>query len=296
MDNLQLLASGIATGSIYALIGLALTLTYSTTRVINFAVGEMAMLAAMSASTLVATGMPLAVAGLGGVAIGCATGLVMYLLAIRPAQRRGATVLTLVIVTLAVHMFLEGIGLILWGTTPRALPAFTGGDPVHFGSVVLERQSLWVVAATAVILVALHRFFFGTMLGRALRACAVNPTGSRLMGISVVRMGALAFVLAGALAGVAGLLIDPATFAQYDMGLNLAVKGFVAAVIGMMVRPGQAVVGGLLLGMLEGLAAGNLASGYRDMVAFVVLIAVLLWRAAPALRQGILAVAEENRD
>lgn len=289
---LQLIATGLTTGAIYALLGLGLTLTYSTTRVVNVAIGEFAMIGALSAVTLVSLGWPLLPALIIATLLGALVATGMYLATIRPSQRRGASLLTLLIVTIAMHLALKGLGLILWGTRSYTLPAFWAGPPIPILTAVVTRQSLFVLGAAAVVLAGMYLFFTRTLLGKALRACAVNPMGTRLMGIPVYRMGVLAFALSGALSAAAGVLITPDTLATYDMGLILGLKGFVGAVIGGLSSYPVTVAGCLLLGLLESLAAGLLPSGYRDAVSFLVLIAILMWRAVTVLRHGIL-VAEE---
>ena len=291
----QLIATGVTTGAIYALLGLGLTLTYSTTRVVNVAIGEFAMIGALSAISMHRAGLPLMIALVGAVVLGAALAGVMYLLTIRPGQRKGASLLSLLIVTIAMHLTLKGIGLIIWGTRSYSLPPFARGEPVRIFDAVVTRQSLLILGVTALIVIALYFFFSRTLLGKALRASAVNVIGSRLMGIPVYRMGLLAFVLSGALAAAGGVLITPDTLATYDMGLLLGLKGFVGAVIGRLSSYPMTVAGCVLLGLLESLSAGLLPSGYRDAVAFGVLIAILIYRALPALRHGVLA-AEEAHD
>lgn len=291
----QLIATGVTTGAIYALLGLGLTLTYSTTRVVNVAIGEFAMIGALSAISMHRAGLPLMIALVGAVVLGAALAGVMYLLTIRPGQRKGASLLSLLIVTIAMHLTLKGIGLIIWGTRSYSLPPLARGEPVRIFDAVVTRQSLLIMGVTALIVIALYFFFSRTLLGKALRASAVNVIGSRLMGIPVYRMGLLAFVLSGTLAAAGGVLITPDTLATYDMGLLLGLKGFVGAVIGRLSSYPMTVAGCVLLGLLESLSAGLLPSGYRDAVAFGVLIAILIYRALPALRHGVLA-AEEAHD
>ena len=291
----QLIATGITTGAVYALLGLGLTLTYSTTRVVNVAIGEFATIGALSAVSMHRAGLPLIIALGGAVVLGAAIAGVMYLLTIRPGQRKGAGLLSLLIMTIAIHLVLKGVALIVWGTRSYSLPSFTQGEPLHVFNAVITRQSLWIVGVTLVIVISLYYFFSRTLLGKALRASAVNVIGSRLMGIPVYRMGLLAFALSGALAAAGGVLITPDTLATYDMGLLLGLKGFVGAVIGRLSSYPVTVAGCLLLGLLESLSAGLLPSGYRDAVAFGVLVAILIYRALPALRHGVLA-AEEAHD
>ncbi|MBX6351098.1 MAG: branched-chain amino acid ABC transporter permease [Clostridia bacterium] len=292
----QLLVSGLANGAIYALLGLGLVLMYTTTRTVNVAVGEFATFGALLTVSLLSAGLSLLASVLVSLAAVAALGAAFYTVAIEPARRRGADVLRLMIVTIAVHLVLEGVALIFWGTSGYALPPFTPGPPVRLGLAVLDRQRIWILVASAAALLLLWAFFRGSLLGRALRASAVNPLGARLVGIPVARMGVVAFTIAGAFGALSGALVTPVTLATYDMGFMLGLKGFVGAAIGGLTDYPLTVLGCLFLGVVESLAAGFLPSGYRDAVAFVVLIAVLLWRALPLLRHGVLVSEQAAQD
>ena len=170
-----------------------------------------------------------------------------------------------------------GAALIAWGTDPLAVAAFSAGPPLVLGGAVVVRQGVWVLAVAAVVFAALWWFFTRTYAGAAVQACAVNPRAARLMGIRVERVALLAWALAGAVGATAGAVIAPITYATYDMGLMLGLKGFVAAVLGGLVSPPAAIAGGFLLGVVESLAAGLVSSAYKDAVAFVVLVVVWAW-------------------
>jgi branched-chain amino acid transport system permease protein len=171
------------------------------------------------------------------------------------------------------------VALVVWGTDPLAVPAFSPGPPLAVGGAVIVRQGLWVLAVAAAVFAALWWFFEHTYAGAAVRACAVNPRAARLMGIRVDRVSLLAWTLSGALGAAAGAVIAPITYATYDMGLMLGLKGFVAAVLGGLASPPAAIAGGFALGLLESLAAGFVSSAYKDAVAFLVLIAICLAQA-----------------
>lgn len=290
----QFIASGIVSGTIYALLGLGLVAIYSVTRVINVAQGEFAVFGALLAASLVGRGVSLWIALPVAVAGAAALGGAMYRLAIFPA--RHATALTLLIITIAMHLALKGTLLLVWGTNPYGLPAFSPGPPVRVLTAVISRQSLWVLAVTVVTLVALYLFFTRTIRGKSLRACAVNPIAARLVGIRVDRMGLLAWILAGGLGGLAGVLITPLTLATYDMGLILGLKGFVGAVVVGLVSYPWTVSACIAFGIVESLGAGLISSNYRDAIAFGVLIAVLLWRALRTLRIGVITSEEAAQE
>jgi branched-chain amino acid transport system permease protein len=271
---LQYLITGITNGSIYALIALGFVVIHSVTSVINFAQGEFAMLGALLAISLIAAGLP---QGLALVVAVLAVGVfaaALYRVGLRPA--RDASPLTMIIITIGAALAIRGTALAIWGTEPYGMRPFSTGGPLQMGGAVIRLQSLWVLATTLLLQPLLHVFFTRTMLGRSLRACAVNRLAARLMGIRADRMALLAFGLSGAVGGLGGILIAPIIFATYDMGLMLSLKGFVAAVLGGLVNYPAAVAGGFLLGILESLGAGLISSGYKDAIAFVALFIILL--------------------
>ena len=271
---LQYLVTGITNGSIYALMALGFVVIYSVTSVINFAQGEFAMLGALMAVSLIAAGLPQGLALVGAViGVGIFSAL-LYRVGLRPA--RDASPLVLIIITIGAALAIRGAALVVWGTDPYQMAPFTAGSPLQVGGAVVRLQSVWVLGTTLVLQPLLHLFFTRTMLGRSLRACAVNRLAARLMGIRTDRMALLAFGLSGAVGALGGVIIAPIIFATYDMGLMLSLKGFVAAVMGGMVNYPAAVAGGFLLGILESLGAGFISSGYKDAIAFIALFIILL--------------------
>jgi branched-chain amino acid transport system permease protein len=277
----QYLASGLVVGGIYALIGLGFVIVFGVTRIVNFAQGEFVMLGALAMATLSARGVAVPAAFVVSVLGVAALGGLLYRLAIYPL--RDAAALAVLILTIGASITLRGGALIAWGTDPLAVPAFSPGPPVVVAGAVVVRQALWVLAVAVAAFVALWWFFTRTYAGAAVQACAVNPRAARLTGIRVERVALLAWVLAAGLGAAAGAVISPITYATYDMGLMLGLKGFVAAVLGGLVSPPAAIAGGFLLGVVESLAAGLVSSAYKDAVAFVVLIVVCLAQVTGAL-------------
>jgi branched-chain amino acid transport system permease protein len=283
---IQLILDGLRGGTIYALIALGFVTIYNVTGIINFAQGAFVMLGAMLAVTIFDSILPLpdgprlVVACIGAILITTLIGVVVERLTIYPA--RNASPLTLIIITVGVYIAIQGIALLIWGTNAYSLPAFTTLEmqdkTIRLGSVIIKAQSFWIWGTTAVVLAGLAYFFDRTMWGKGLRACAVNKQAARLMGISPSRMSMLAFGLAAALGAIAGVVVAPVTRPTYDMGLSLGLKGFVAAIMGGLVNPPAAVVGGLLLGVTENVGAGVTKAGLKDIFAFIILIVILLFR------------------
>ena len=290
----QFLVSGIVVGSIYALIALGFVVIHNVTGIVNFAQGEFAVYGAFAAITVfqkirllsgnvqLDLGWPLPLAALFGVAVALLLGLLLYRAGIQPA--RNASMLSMIIITIGAAFAFRGLSLLIWGTDPYRLPAFSQGAPFRIFGAVLTRQSVWVIAVTVALLAILYLFFNHTLTGKALQACSANPTAARLMGINARRMALIAFGLSAATSAIAGIVITPATFMTYDRGLILSLKGFVAAIMGGMSSLPGAVIGGLLLGIVESFAAGLISSGYKDAVAFFVLFIVLAVRLGGLLR------------
>lgn len=273
---LQYLVTGITVGSIYAIIALGFVTIYNITEIINFAQGEFVMLGALIAVSLYNAHLPMPVAFVLAVIATTIIGAALERVAIRPA--RGASTITLIIITIGASISIRGLGLIAWGPDPYSLPAFSGNKPLILGGAAIIPQSLWVLGATIVVLAGLYVFFEWTLLGKAVRACAINAAAARLMGISPSQMALLSFALSAGLGAIGGVVMAPMTLATYDMGSMLALKGFVAAIIGGFTNTPGAVVGGLMLGILESLGAGLISSGYKDAIAFIVLFLVLFFR------------------
>ncbi|MBK8638558.1 MAG: branched-chain amino acid ABC transporter permease [Chromatiaceae bacterium] len=274
---LQFVLTGITLGSTYALVALGFAIIYNASDVVNLAQGEFVMLGAMSAISLSAgQGVPLPVAILLAVLITLILGLMLQRFAIAPA--RGITVVGTIIITIGASIFLRGLALLIWGKDIHALPHFSGETPIRLGEVTLLPQNLWVMGGAAVLVLAVHLFFNRTLLGKAILACSCNRTAAQLVGINVGRMLLVAYGLSAMLGAMAGVLVAPITYTSYDAGIMLGLKGFAAAILGGMGNPMGAVAGGLLLGLLESLAAGLISSGYKDAIAFVILLLVLFLR------------------
>ncbi|HMN81203.1 MAG TPA: branched-chain amino acid ABC transporter permease [Burkholderiaceae bacterium] len=273
---LQFLITGLTVGSIYALIALGFTIVYNATEAINFAQGEFVMLGGMTAVALNGTGLPMPLVFVGSVAFVTLVGLLMERLMLSPMRR--PTVTNLIIVTIGASILLKGTAMLAWGKDGAVLPAFTGDTPIRFFGAVILPQALWIMASTLVVVLLVRTFFQKTAAGMAMRAAAANGFAASLVGINTKSMRAWSFALAAAVGSIAGILITPITLTQFDRGTMLGLKGFCAAIIGGLGNGPGAVAGGLLLGVLESLGAGYISSGYKDAIAFVLLILVLLLR------------------
>jgi branched-chain amino acid transport system permease protein len=201
-------------------------------------------------------------------------GPMIYRLAFQPIAE--ASVLVLLIVSIAVHVTLIGLGLLFFGAEGSRTPAFTDLS-FEFGDTLLQGQTVLVVAASFLLIVALYFFFERTIYGKALRATAMNRTGARLMGISATMAGKLSLTLAALIGAFSGILISPITTIYYDSGFLIGLKGFVGAIIGGLASYPVAAAGAILVGLLESYSSFY-ASAFKEVIVFTLIIPVLLWR------------------
>lgn len=281
----QFVISGLATGAIYALIGLSFAIIFNSTGIINFAQGEFVMLGGvLTIFCINALQLPLLAAICAAVAGTTVIGLVFERLAIRPLKN--ATPLALIIITIGASILIRGLVMLLWGKDTQALPAFSGNDPISVAGATLLPQHLWIFGVTILVIVGCRLFFHHTISGKAMRACSFNPRAANLVGVSVGRMVLFSFVISAAVGSLAGVIIAPLTMTAYDVGVMLGLKGFCAAIMGGMGSGLGTVLGGLILGTLESLGAGLISSGYKDAIAFFILLLILFIRPQGLFKKG----------
>ncbi|MDD5175272.1 MAG: branched-chain amino acid ABC transporter permease [Sterolibacterium sp.] len=201
-------------------------------------------------------------------------GPMIYRLAFQPVAE--ASVLVLLIVSVAVHLTLVGLGLLFFGAEGSRTLAFSDAT-FKFGSILMSGQTVLVLASSALLIAALFWFFERTLYGKALRATAINRTGARLMGISTVMAGRLSFLLAAMIGALSGILIAPIATIYYDTGFLIGLKGFVGAIVGGLASYPVAAAGALLVGLLEAYSS-FWASAFKEVLVFTLIIPVLMWR------------------
>jgi len=273
-DLLQYTFSGMTSGAIYALIALGFCVVNNTMGIVNFVqvdfvtLGGMLMFSCLFSLGLpVVPGLLLAVAGVALVA------MVVERFGLRPARSNNP--LVLIFLTVGLSIILRGIIKLVWGKNRMALPPLTPDQPINILGASVLPQALWILLLTVVAITLLTWFFYRTSLGLSMRAVASNPTAAAVVGIPAGRVRLTSYAIAGALGGLAGVLVTPITTLNYDVGVLLGLKGFAAAILGGFGSFPGAILGGLGLGLLESLSAGYISSAYKDVVAFVVLLLVL---------------------
>jgi branched-chain amino acid transport system permease protein len=271
---IQYAVTGLTVGSIYALVAIGFNIIYNVTEIINFAQGEFVMLGGLFMvffATVLDMALPLAFL-MTMIAV-MATGIMMERFAIFPAKN--ASVLTMIIITIACSILLKGAAMYGWGKDPFTLPPFTDRKPFVFMGAAVFPQSIWVVVTTLVVVFFLTMFFKRTKFGKAMIASSDNRDAAQLMGIDVKTMVMVSFGLSAAIGAVAGMVITPISLMEYDRGALLGLKGFGAAVLGGLGHFYGAVVAGFTVGLIESFCAGLISSGYKDAAALLVLLLVL---------------------
>ena len=275
-EVVQLLLAGVAQGCVYALVALGFVLVYKATETVNFAQGELMMLGAffaLSAATIL--GWPYWAVILFAVTLMAVVGMLIERVVLRPVL--GYPAFTVVMVTIGAGFVLRGVVTMIpgWGTETYALPTPFAEGAVTLGGVMLAAQELSVIAMTALLCGALYLFFRFARLGVAMQATSQNQLAAYYMGIPVRRVNTLVWGLSAAVATFAGILLAPVTFVHSNMGF-IGLKAFPVAVIGGMTSLPGAVVGGLIVGVVEALAGFYLPEGFKDVAAYAVVLLVLL--------------------
>jgi branched-chain amino acid transport system permease protein len=274
---LQYILSGITNGSIYAIVAIGFNIIYNTTGIINFAQGEFLMLGGMIAVSLLSF-VPLPVAILAAVLITSLTGAMIDFVFIRRLKK--PSVLNMIIITIGLSIMIREIALHIWDEKVRSLPYFTGSEvtSINILGAYISPQVLWVLGVCGIIVFFLGLFFKFTLTGRSMRACAANITAARLSGINAKNMVTISFLLSAAIGALAGCVISPITQTQYDSGASLAIKGFTVAILGGLGNSTGAVIGGIMIGLLEAFSISILPLAYKDAIAIAILLIILIVR------------------
>ncbi len=285
---IQLLVSGLATGAIYALIAVGFSLLWQTSHTINFAQGEFVMLPAFFILAAMNAGAPFWLAALIGIALSVVVlGFLFKVVIVDPMLKYG--VLPLVISTIALSLFLKEAAKDFYSSQAQPFPTLVPATDLDILGAVVSTQSLAVLLVAIITVVALHLLLHKTRLGRSMQATAQNPTLARILGIPVERMVLYTFLLNAVLVAIASILITPIYLAKFTNGEVLGMAAFLAAIIGGFNQVRGAILGGVILGVLDNLSAVYISSQYRGAFPLLILIAVILLRP-----HGLLGRAEER--
>jgi branched-chain amino acid transport system permease protein len=276
---IQVIVDGLATGSLYGALAVAVVLIYRATGIVNFAQGEMAMFSTFVAWGLLQAGLPLGLALLATLALSFAGGMLIERLIIRPVE--GGEVLTLVIVTLGLYILVNSAAGWIWGFGTRAFPSLFGDDTVELAGVDISVESIGIVAVLLAVVGILFAIFQRTKIGLAMRAVSINPDSSRLVGISVGRTLMIGWGIAALVGALAGALIAPRLFLDVNFMGGVLIYSFAAATLGGFDSPFGAVLGGWIIGIAENLAGTYvdfIGSDLKILVPLLTILVVLLFR------------------
>ena len=285
--TLQLIVSGLAMGSIYALVALGFILIYNAVGVVNFAQGDFAMFPSYIAVTFILPSiivfgtvvhwkLPIVLVYVLVLIVMVGFGLLFNRVAYYPLRDRGW--LPVVISTIGVSIFLRNLAQLVWGSQPIVYPSLFSVDTLSAGNLHFRTQDLLILGVTGLLIVFQYILFERTSLGRQMRATAQDRATAQLLGIRVDRIVALTFVYSVFLGAVAGLLVSPIFTVTKEMGGLISLKAFAASIVGGFGSIPGAILGGLLIGVVENLGGFYISSSYKDAIAFVILIGVLLLR------------------
>ncbi len=261
----------------YAIVAIGFNIIYNTTGIINFAQGEFVMLGGMISISLLPF-MPLYAAIVVAVLITMLVGALIEMTFIRWLE--SPSVLRMIIITIGLSILIREVALHIWGESIRALPYFYGDaiSTFSFGSAHLSYQVLWVIGVCSCIVLLLSLFFKYTAIGREMRACSANRKAAILCGINTRNMVTFSFMLSAGIGALAGCVMSPITYTQYDSGTGLAIKGFTVAILGGLGNSMGAVAAGLLLGIIEAFSVAVLPLVYQDVISIAILLLILFWR------------------
>lgn len=275
---LQVLVSGIATGAVYGLVALGVVVVFSTTRLLNFAQGQFAMIGGLVGWLLMNHwGLPFPVALIASILAGGACGWLLCVGLVNPMIERGADLIAVVIATFGVSIALSQLALLLMGPETRSVPAALSAGPTHLGGAVVTVPVMVIVIGAIIALGVFSWLRSRTAFGLALRAVGANRVGARVVGLNSDAVATWGFVLSGAITAVAGLLVAPTTGWTPNMGTETTLMAFVGAIVGGIASPYSAFLGGFLVGILGDILQAYYPS-YATAVVFAVLIGVIAVR------------------
>jgi branched-chain amino acid transport system permease protein len=273
----QLVASGLALGSIYALLALSLVLINKATDVVNFAQGEMAMFGTFICFTLLTrSGLPLVAVLIMAVPIGALLGIATERIAMRPLQ--AAPQVNALIATIGLWLVFHHAAGWIWGYDPVRFPSLFSPAPVDMLGARIAQNSLGIIGVSLGVVVLLYLFFEHTRMGVAMRAASMNRRAAQLMGVNIDRVALVAWALAAAISVVSGFLVAPLTFLDFEMMFAVLLKAFAGAILGGFNSLPGAVVGCLVIGVVENLFAAYVSTAFKDTFAFAIIIVVLMFR------------------
>ncbi len=274
----QLLVTGITMGSIYALIALGFVTIYRSSRIVNMAQGSFVMFGGLlTFSLLMEVGLPYWLAAILGVILVVIVAVLMWIVVLKPVLK--ISLVSMILCTVALSLLFENLSLVKYGGYTKTLPAFGKEKTFEVAGVFISAQSFYIIGITAVVLILLYFLNNRTTLGKRMTATATNPVAASLSGVKVARMITISFIISAAIGAIGGIAISNYVGGiSYASGGIYGMMGFIAAVLGGWGSSSGAVAGGLVLGVAQALSTGIVPAGYKNVVAFIILLIVLYFR------------------
>lgn len=281
----QQLLNGLTNGSIYALMAVGVTMIYKSLGMLNFAHGDTMMVGTFICLSFVNLGLPLFCSVILSVACAVMLGLILERGILRRVEFSSFT--NLLIATVGVSYVLRNLSMVIWGTNPQLFPSMFPSGLISLGDYVVTPQSIGIILISLGIITLLHLFFTKVKVGKCMQLASSDPEGAAMMGINVSHMRFLTFGISAGLAAIAGVLIAPLTYARVDMSATIGLKAFAAAILGGIGNLWGALLGGVILGIVEALGAAYISTAYRDAFSFLVLFIVLYVKPTGLLNKRI---------
>jgi branched-chain amino acid transport system permease protein len=283
----QLLVTGITMGAVYSVIALGFVTIYRSSRIVNMAQGSFVMFGGFFAfSMFQELGLPYWLSGILGVILVVVLAVLMWMVVLKPVLK--VSLVTMILLTVALSLLFENLSLVKYGGYTKTLPAFGGDHTLQVGGVFINAQSLYIIGLVIVMLIALYFLNNRTTLGKRMTATATNPMAASLSGVNVGLMITVSFVISAAIGAIGGVAISSYVGGiTYSSGGIYGMMGFIAAVLGGWGSSTGAVVGGLILGIAQALATGLVPAGYKNVVAFIILLIVLYFRPQGLLGKSV---------
>lgn len=281
----QQVLNGLTNGSLYALMAVGVTMVYKSLGMLNFAHGDTMMIGTFITLTFVDMGIPFYIAILLGIASAAVLGFLLERIILR--RVRFSSFVNLLIATVSVSYVLRNTGMVIWGTSPRLFPSMFPEQLIRLGNFNVTPQSIGIILVSLAIITGLHLFFTHVKVGKCMQLASSDPEGAAMMGVNVSYMRFLTFGISAGLAAIAGIMIAPLTYARVDMSVTIGMKAFAAAILGGIGNLWGALLGGLILGIVEAVGAAYISTAYRDAFSFIILFLVLFVKPTGLLNRKI---------
>lgn len=281
----QQVLNGLTNGSLYALMAVGVTMVYKSLGMLNFAHGDTMMIGTFITLAFVQMNIPFYIAILLGISCAAVLGFLLERIILRKVKF--SSFVNLLIATVGVSYVLRNTGMVIWGTSPQVFPSIFPETLIQIGNFNVTPQSIGIILSSLLIITGLHLFFTRVKVGKCMQLASSDPEGASMMGVNVAYMRFLTFGISAGLAAIAGIMIAPLTYARVDMSATIGMKAFAAAILGGIGNLWGALLGGVLLGIVEAVGAAYISTAYRDAFSFIILFIVLFVKPTGLLNKKI---------